>query len=211
MAHADPDRRAERQLADPTSVWGRHEDVAAIEIRPRLAVAPDLVLRQLDPAPLAGDEARITEALRPLYEAMTSGCRRSGPRRTGTRRRARNAPSQRQTRRRGCAHPDTGPASLSSPNCSGPSRTARKRPDRPVEGSRWATDGHRPPADPDPNGTAKADRKESPCRARHRLLIPKIGRPVVALCEHTGAGRGTADSAHATQHDPSDRQWGSLR
>ncbi len=69
----DPERRAERQLADPISVWGRHEDVAAIEIRPRLAVAPDLVLRQLDPTPLAGNEARITEALRPLYEAMTAG------------------------------------------------------------------------------------------------------------------------------------------
>ena len=54
-------------------MWGRHEDVAAIEIRPRLAVAPDLVLRQLDPTPLAGNEARITEALRPLYEAMTAG------------------------------------------------------------------------------------------------------------------------------------------
>ena len=69
----DPERRATLQPADPSSLWGRHEDLVAIEIRPRLAVAPDLLLRQLDPSPLAGDGERITDALRPLYEAMTAG------------------------------------------------------------------------------------------------------------------------------------------
>jgi hypothetical protein len=47
--------------------------LAAIEIRPRLAVAPDLVLRQLDPSALGDDGVRITDALRPLYEIMTAG------------------------------------------------------------------------------------------------------------------------------------------
>ena len=55
------------------SLWGVDADVAAIETRPRLAVAPDLVLRQLDPSPLAADGDRITEELRVLYEAITSG------------------------------------------------------------------------------------------------------------------------------------------
>ena len=70
---ADFDPGAEPQPAHAVSLWGRREDLVAIEIRPRLAVAPDLLLRQLDPSPLAGDGARITEALRPLYEAMTAG------------------------------------------------------------------------------------------------------------------------------------------
>jgi uncharacterized Zn finger protein len=70
---ANHDRRATRSPADPASIWGRHEDLANIEIRPRLAVAPDLVLRQLDPAPLARDAASIPEALLPFYEAMTTG------------------------------------------------------------------------------------------------------------------------------------------
>ena len=70
---ADPERRAARQPADPAFLWGRDEDLAAIEIRPRLALAPDLVLRQLDPSPLAGDGTRITESLRPFYEVMTAG------------------------------------------------------------------------------------------------------------------------------------------
>ena len=70
---SDPERRTTRSSAGPASMWGRHEDLASIEIRPRLAVAPDLVLRQLDPAPLAGDAGSITDALRPLYEAITTG------------------------------------------------------------------------------------------------------------------------------------------
>jgi uncharacterized Zn finger protein len=70
---ADRDRTAAKQAADSMSLWGVDADVVAIETRPRLAVAPDLVLRQLDPAPLAADGDRITEELRVLYEAITSG------------------------------------------------------------------------------------------------------------------------------------------
>ena len=70
---ADPDRAAAPQETDPAWPWGREEALATIEIRPRLAVAPDLVLRQLDPTPLADDGTRIIEALRPLYEAITGG------------------------------------------------------------------------------------------------------------------------------------------
>ena len=39
----------------------------------RLAVAPDLVLRQLDPEPLAADGEQIIDELRGLYEAITAG------------------------------------------------------------------------------------------------------------------------------------------
>jgi uncharacterized Zn finger protein len=70
---ADSDRIKAKQAADLMSPWGVDADVAAIETRPRLAVAPDLVLRQLDPAPLAADGLRITEELRALYEAITAG------------------------------------------------------------------------------------------------------------------------------------------
>jgi uncharacterized Zn finger protein len=70
---ADPELVAAPREADPAWPWGREEDLATIEIRPRLAVAPDLVLRQLDPSPLSDDGDRITEALRPLYEAITGG------------------------------------------------------------------------------------------------------------------------------------------
>ena len=70
---ADCDFTAAKQAADSMSLWGVDADVAAIETRPRLAVAPDLVLRQLDPAPLAADGDRITEELRVFYEAITSG------------------------------------------------------------------------------------------------------------------------------------------
>jgi len=70
---ADPDRSAAPQETNPTWSWGRDEDLATIEIRPRLAVAPDLVLRQLDPSPLSDAGTLITEALRPLYEAITGG------------------------------------------------------------------------------------------------------------------------------------------
>ena len=70
---ADPDGAAAPQESNPTWPWGREEDLATFEIRPRLAVAPDLVLRQLDPSPLSDVGTFITEALRPLYEAITGG------------------------------------------------------------------------------------------------------------------------------------------
>lgn len=38
-----------------------------------MAVAPDLLLRQLDPEPLGASAERINQALRPMYEAMSSG------------------------------------------------------------------------------------------------------------------------------------------
>jgi uncharacterized Zn finger protein len=70
---ADPERIAARQGADSMFTWGADADLAGIETRPRLAVASDLVLRQLDPTPLATDGVRITEELRGLYEAITAG------------------------------------------------------------------------------------------------------------------------------------------
>jgi hypothetical protein len=63
----------EPAMFEPAMFWGRDGDLAGIEIRPRLAVAPDLVLRRLDPSPLAADGTRIIEELRPLYQAITSG------------------------------------------------------------------------------------------------------------------------------------------
>ncbi len=53
--------------------WGRPAELAALEVRPRLAVAPDLVLRQLDPAALGEEGGRIIDGLRPLYDAITAG------------------------------------------------------------------------------------------------------------------------------------------
>ena len=70
---ADPERIAARQGADSMFLWGADADLAGIETRPRLAVASDLVLRQLDPTPLAADGVRIAEELRALYEAITAG------------------------------------------------------------------------------------------------------------------------------------------
>ncbi len=70
---ADPGRIDAQQQADPMFLWGGDVDLGAIEIRPRLAVAPDLVLRQLDPSPLVEDAVRIPEGLRSLYEAITTG------------------------------------------------------------------------------------------------------------------------------------------
>ncbi len=70
---ADRDRTTAKLAADSMSPWGVDADVAAIETRPRLAVAPDLVLRQLDPAPLAADGERIIGELRGLYEVITAG------------------------------------------------------------------------------------------------------------------------------------------
>jgi uncharacterized Zn finger protein len=58
---------------DGAEWWGRPAELAALEIRPRLAVAPDLVLRQLDTAALGDEGGRIIEGLRPLYEAITGG------------------------------------------------------------------------------------------------------------------------------------------
>jgi uncharacterized Zn finger protein len=72
---SDPDTSPATQLGDPSSVWGRERDLAdlsALPVRPRLAVAPDLLLRQLDPEPLGASAQRIQEALRPMYEAMTA-------------------------------------------------------------------------------------------------------------------------------------------
>jgi uncharacterized Zn finger protein len=69
----DRDRMAAKQAADSRTLWGVDADIAAIETRPRLAVAPDLVLRQRDPAPLGADRDRITGELRVLYDAITSG------------------------------------------------------------------------------------------------------------------------------------------
>jgi uncharacterized Zn finger protein len=59
------------RASEPASFWGNHDDVSAIEVRPRLAVAADLVLRQLDSAAL-GDDASIVDELRPLYARITS-------------------------------------------------------------------------------------------------------------------------------------------
>jgi uncharacterized Zn finger protein len=69
-AQTDPGALRQR---DVTSPWGRDADLATIEIRPRLAVAPDLILRQLDPEPLAAVGESILDGLRPLYETMTKG------------------------------------------------------------------------------------------------------------------------------------------
>jgi uncharacterized Zn finger protein len=57
--------------SDAASFWGNYEDATIVEIRPRLAVAADLILRQLDPSPL-GDSAVIIDGLRPLYESIAS-------------------------------------------------------------------------------------------------------------------------------------------
>jgi uncharacterized Zn finger protein len=76
-----------RRPGDPESLWGRAEDLATIEVRPRLAVAPDLILRQLDPAALAENEEQVLASLPPLYDAITAGAavlalgEPSGPRR----------------------------------------------------------------------------------------------------------------------------------
>jgi len=71
----DLDTSAPRHRRDSGSLWGRESDLAdlmAHPVRPRLAVAPDLLLRQLDPEPLGPFAERIHDALRPMYEAMTA-------------------------------------------------------------------------------------------------------------------------------------------
>ncbi len=67
----DPERRDTTRSEQAVSFWGSADDVSTIEVRPRLAVAADLVLRQLDPSPL-GDVAGAIDELRPLYEGITS-------------------------------------------------------------------------------------------------------------------------------------------
>jgi uncharacterized Zn finger protein len=54
------------------SFWGNYDDATILEVRPRLAVAADLILRQLDPSAL-GDAVVAVDELRPLYERITSG------------------------------------------------------------------------------------------------------------------------------------------
>jgi uncharacterized Zn finger protein len=70
---ADDERLGTVQRTEPQFAWGADADMAALETRPRLTVASDLVIRQLDPSPLAADGERITEALRALYDAITIG------------------------------------------------------------------------------------------------------------------------------------------
>ncbi len=67
------DAAPEQWPASAEEWWGRAAELAAIETRPRLAVAPDLLLRQLDPSALGPQAERIIDALRPLYEAITAG------------------------------------------------------------------------------------------------------------------------------------------
>ena len=71
LAGAEPDPTP--WSAQSEEWWGRPAELAALEIRPRLAVAPDLVLRQLDPAALGDEGGRIIDGLRPLYQAITAG------------------------------------------------------------------------------------------------------------------------------------------
>ncbi len=71
QAGAEPDPTP--WLPQSEEWWGRPAELAALEIRPRRAVAPDLVLRQLDPAALGDEGGRIVDGLRPLYEAITGG------------------------------------------------------------------------------------------------------------------------------------------
>lgn len=66
----DPENRNTTRSADVATFWGDSEDLSSIEIRPRSAVAADLILRQLDPSPL-GESGGITDDLRPLYEAIS--------------------------------------------------------------------------------------------------------------------------------------------
>ncbi len=70
---ADAEHTTSGKDANSTFTWGTDADLAPIPTRPRLAVAPDLILRQLDPAPLGPDQGRIAEDLRALYEVITAG------------------------------------------------------------------------------------------------------------------------------------------
>jgi uncharacterized Zn finger protein len=68
---AGPGPDAAQWSPDGDEWWGRPAELAALEIRPRLAVAPDLVLRQLDRTALGDKGGLIIDGLRPLYEAIT--------------------------------------------------------------------------------------------------------------------------------------------
>lgn len=67
----DAERLSSARSSEAASFWGRQDDLSTIEIRPRLAIAADVILRQLDPSAL-GDDRGIIDGLRPLYEAITS-------------------------------------------------------------------------------------------------------------------------------------------
>ncbi len=67
----DEERRNTIRSALAVSFWGGPDDVSTIEVRPRLAVSADLILRQLDPSPL-GDAAGAIDELRQLYEGIAS-------------------------------------------------------------------------------------------------------------------------------------------
>ena len=67
----DAERRDTIRSAQAQSFWGGTEDLSAIEIRPRVPVAADLVLRQLDPSVLT-DPAGAIDRLRPLYQEITT-------------------------------------------------------------------------------------------------------------------------------------------
>ncbi len=68
----DADDATAGRSSGAAAFWGRHEDMSIVEVRPRLAVAADLALRQLDPSPL-GDSAGVIDQLRPLYDSIASG------------------------------------------------------------------------------------------------------------------------------------------
>jgi uncharacterized Zn finger protein len=68
----DPEQATLTRSSEGASFWGDGEALSIVEVRPRLAVAADLALRQLDPVPL-GDAAGVIDELRPLYEGITSG------------------------------------------------------------------------------------------------------------------------------------------
>ena len=72
MASLRSERATLTQSSEGASFWGESEALSIVKIRPRLAVAADLALRQLDPVPL-GDAAGVIDELRPLYEGITSG------------------------------------------------------------------------------------------------------------------------------------------
>jgi uncharacterized Zn finger protein len=68
----DSERRDAARSSEAISFWGKQEDASIVEARPRLTVAADLILRQLDPSPLGNDAAVVIDELRPLYESITS-------------------------------------------------------------------------------------------------------------------------------------------